>query len=193
MIIRIVLSMVVIPLLMVMTSETPKSGFQGSKHDFRKAEWAKADPCAVCHTPVNEKPPAMPPLWDPKADLNRTFGTPLARSARAGSGTAVCIRCHDGTVARNMIGRKDPFISLEHPGRFEAGHGRKDHPVGVDYPTVDRRYRPANAVTASGAVTLPGDKVECMSCHDPHDFSGEKHMLVMSNARSALCLTCHKK
>ena len=47
--------------------------------------------------------------------------------------------------------------------------------------------------TATGTVTLPGGRVECISCHDPHNAAGEANMLVTSNARSALCLTCHDK
>jgi predicted CXXCH cytochrome family protein len=35
-------------------------------------------------------------------------------------------------------------------------------------------------------------KVECASCHDVHD-SGFPSLLVMDNAASALCLTCHDK
>ncbi|MBN4058944.1 cytochrome c3 family protein [bacterium AH-315-J04] len=40
---------------------------------------------------------------------------------------------------------------------------------------------------------MPNGRVECTSCHDPHNQSGAPYMLVKSNARSALCLTCHKK
>ena len=44
-----------------------------------------------------------------------------------------------------------------------------------------------------GKVLLPDGKIECTSCHDPHNQSGQPHMLVKSNRGSALCLTCHKK
>ena len=76
---------------------------------------------------------------------------------------------------------------------FSTGHKSSEHPVGVEYPQFDKGYRPLIAVVASGTVTLPDGKVECTSCHDPHDMSDEDYMLVTSNARSALCLICHRK
>jgi predicted CXXCH cytochrome family protein len=42
-------------------------------------------------------------------------------------------------------------------------------------------------------VRLPDGRVECVSCHDPHNQSGTQAMLAVSNRRSALCLTCHVK
>lgn len=170
-------------------------GIEGSKHDFRSQEWTKGDACVACHTPQSDPPMSLPPLWDPNADLNRTFGTSLYQSQRAGAGTAICIRCHDGTIARDTVGvpMKERLTNREHPGRWETGHGISDHPVGVEYPAVAKDYRPATTVVAGGQITLPNGKVECISCHDPHHFSGEVYMLVKSNDRSALCLSCHRK
>ncbi|MEK6798222.1 MAG: cytochrome c3 family protein [Planctomycetota bacterium] len=169
-------------------------GLTGSKHDFRKKEWSGGEGCAACHTPQSPTPPRTPPKWDPNADLSRTFGASLARSKAAGIGTTLCLRCHDGTIARETASAAtDRFPNLDNPARIDSGHRGSDHPVGIAYPNVDRGYRPASSVVASGTVTLPGGKVECTSCHDPHDMSGEKHMLVRGNARSALCLTCHRK
>ena len=175
--------------------ESMKPGVAGSKHDFSHKEWTAGDLCAACHSPHRHIPPAAAPLWDPNADLTRTFGTPLGESPTPGAGTRVCIRCHDGTVARDtltgVVGER--FVSRRHPGRFETGHGRTDHPVGVPYPQFDRGYRPLTSVLASGTVRLPDGKVECVSCHDPHNQAGVEYMLVGSNVRSALCLTCHRK
>lgn len=171
-------------------------GLEGSKHDFSGEGWTQGDSCAVCHTPHREEAPTVAPLWDPNADLNRTFGTPLVESKKAGLGTTLCLRCHDGTIARDMIptaSSRDRFPNKRHPGLFATGHGRSDHPVGVSYPRVDRGFHSLSRVESGGVVLLPGGQVECNSCHDPHNMSGHKYMLVMSNARSALCLTCHNK
>jgi len=169
-------------------------GLEGSKHDFSNKDWSGGDLCSACHSAESDKPAAAP-LWEENADLNRTFGTPLTRSKAAGPGTTVCLRCHDGTIARDTIAGAEGgrFVNRENPGLFGTGHGTGDHPVGVDYPQFDRDYRPATSVTAMGTVQLPDGKVECNSCHDPHNMSGEEYMLVTSNARSALCLTCHRK
>lgn len=173
-----------------------EEGLENSKHDFSKKEWSGGNACAVCHTSESE-PPTAAPLWDASADLNRTFGLSLDRANKASMGTTLCLRCHDGTIARDTIApdqpKRDRFANLEHPGLMQAGHNRSDHPVGIRYPAVEKDYRPMNAVIASGSVALPDGRVECISCHDPHGMSGEKHMLVRSNARSALCLTCHRK
>ncbi|MBI2362927.1 MAG: cytochrome c3 family protein, partial [Elusimicrobia bacterium] len=47
---------------------------------------------------------------------------------------------------------------------------------------------------AGDAVKVYGEtnRVECGSCHDPHDNQNGK-FLVKSNAGAALCLTCHQK
>ena len=170
-------------------------GIEGSKHDFSREAWSGGDECAACHTPQSNEPPTVAPLWDSNADLARTFGTSLSQSNNAGLGTVMCIRCHDGTIARDTFTAtgRERFEGQQNPGLFQGGHNTSNHPVGVDYPTFDRGYRPAPSVIASGTVVLPDGKVECISCHDPHDMSAEKYMLVRSNARSALCLTCHRK
>ena len=177
------------------------AGVEGSKHDFSHKAWTKGDTCSACHTPHTSNPPKAAPLWDANADLSRTFGTPISGGSRPGSGTLMCIRCHDGTIAKDTISgqakhlrwAKPRFANKQHPGLFESGHQTSDHPVGVDYPGFDRGFRPAATVIAGGTVTLPAGKVECISCHDPHNTSGEPYMLVTGNGRSALCLTCHKK
>ena len=64
--------------------------------------------------------------------------------------------------------------------------------VGVEYPRLDRFYRPLNVLSAAG-VPLGGGHVQCSSCHDPHDQAGTKYMLVVENTRSALCMVCHNK
>ena len=169
---------------------------EGSKHDFSDAAWSGGDRCVACHSPDQAEVPTTAPLWDPNADLTRRFGTSLgANKPVPGRGTTTCLRCHDGTIASDTVGgvAKDRFVNKRSPGLFRAGHDRTDHPVGVRYPQFDRDFRPLPSVVARGVVALPAGQVECNSCHDPHNMSGEKHMLVTSNARSALCLSCHKK
>ena len=123
----------------------------------------------------------------------------MASTSRArtnvGRGTQMCIRCHDGTVAASTIAnvKRDRFVNSHNPGRFSSAHDGTDHPVGIAYPQLDKEYRPLASVVAQGAVALPSGRVECVSCHDPHNAAGEASMLVTSNARSALCLTCHDK
>lgn len=168
---------------------------EGSKHDFSNKDWAEGDSCGVCHAPHREEPPKAAPLWDPNADLSRRFLAPTTGKSTPGAGTMLCIRCHDGTVARDTISGvpSERYANKFNPGVFGTGHGATDHPVGIEYPKIDQGYRPTENVEASKAVRLPEGRVECISCHDPHDEAGVEPMLVMSNKRSALCLTCHNK
>ncbi|MFH0983753.1 MAG: cytochrome c3 family protein [Planctomycetota bacterium] len=214
---RIVAVSVALVVVMGTVASWASAGLKGSKHDFTTPAWPGFDPCGACHTPASEKPPTEPPLWDTRADLTKRFGRSLLQPSALGTGTVTslgrfrrtaladsdprmgtlsCLRCHDGTIAQDATGaamNRERFVHKQHPGLFTTGHGRTDHPVGVEYPKIAKGYRPLTSVLSGWKVTLPGGRVECSSCHDPHNQSGEKHMLVMSNARSALCLKCHKK
>lgn len=90
-----------------------------------------------------------------------------------------------------------------------------DHPVSFVYDsalaTADGGlHDPGTAASGLGGTIIEdmlddGLRVECTSCHDPHigraqngcgsgcHFGAETLSLWKSNARSALCLTCHTK
>jgi predicted CXXCH cytochrome family protein len=170
-------------------------GVEGSKHDFSEEPWADGDSCVVCHTPYRDGAPVEPPLWDPEADLSRTFGDSVRQTESGWRGTTMCLSCHDGTIAEQaIIGvPRTRQMHKDHPAIFSAAHDSTDHPVGVEYPQHGQDFRPITSVISKGTVILPDGRVECVSCHDPHGASGAAHMLVADNARSALCLTCHEK
>ena len=96
----------------------------------------------------------------------------------------VCLSCHDDLSAGSS------GVSV---GRAGSGKAKwTSHPVGVPYP-VGRGprggYRPRSAI--SPAIKLFDDKLACESCHNL--YSSIENYLVMSNARSRLCLDCHDK
>ena len=47
-------------------------------------------------------------------------------------------------------------------------------------------------VDAAHTVPLFGGKVQCASCHDPHNNTNEP-FLTKTNDGSQLCFTCHAK
>jgi predicted CXXCH cytochrome family protein len=88
------------------------------------------------------------------------------------------------------------------------------HPLGVVYPalgTTNSNFHTATSSSGYGGTTIytvgtsPGITLEfgatantantigCSTCHNPHDDTTAPPFLVISNADSALCLTCHIK
>lgn len=99
-----------------------------------------------------------------------------------------CLTCHDGTKA------SDVSVNYRNGTGKTNGHsGGKDHPIGMDYASYassgDGGYNSV-AKLNSKMVFIDG-KVGCLTCHNP--LNPEKNHLVMSDQRSALCLTCHNK
>jgi predicted CXXCH cytochrome family protein len=133
-----------------------------------------------------EETPEPPDYWD--------FSGKAARASDFQTGTidsfsSDCLSCHDGRIATEvtLTVRDSPSYARER--RHFSG---KDHPIGMDYAqylAFNRRYKAA-AVSNSNLIFING-RVGCLTCHNP--LNPEKNHLVMSDRRSALCLTCHNK
>lgn len=100
-----------------------------------------------------------------------SFGEPVEHhgmTVNADSPAEVCVTCHDG--------------SLEHTS----------HPIFKYYPPPGKEseYASAAEVQAKGIKLVRG-QVVCISCHDLRK-PGPQH-LVISSAKSELCLICHIK
>jgi cytochrome c553 len=77
-----------------------------------------------------------------------------------------------------------------------------DHPISFSYSDVltekgTGAFQSVAYVTTTQGLTLYGGNVECATCHDPHvDYIADPTLdpfLRISNAGSAMCLSCHKK
>lgn len=101
-----------------------------------------------------------------------------------------CISCHDGANAVSIEAnlKNDPFGR-----RLHSKSSGSDHPIGMDYESYVAanagKYKPVFGLN-SKMVFING-KVGCLTCHDP--MNPEKGHLVMSDEKSALCLSCHDK
>jgi len=105
----------------------------------------------------------------------------------------LCLSCHDGVVASDVFTSSHATQLASQSGNSRLGYdGLQGHPVGVTYPVGNPKYHPAAAVTADGRIKLPDGRVQCTSCHDPHNRGGHKGLLVKSDERSRLCLSCHR-
>ena len=101
-----------------------------------------------------------------------------------------CISCHDGSFASSVNINAGAWTHRKELMPHDAG----SHPIGVDYENAraakGRRtlLRPIGMVDRR--VRFFDGKVGCGSCHDP--YSTIEKRLVMSDARSRLCFSCHQ-
>lgn len=173
-------------------------GVIGSKHDFSAPSGREGDACRACHVPhVLAVKPGADRLGENLLAFYRMGGQRevlVTDRYTPGPSSLMCLSCHNGAVASSVLGSAHAILAGKREG-FAAPQGWdvRDHPIGVAYPEHRDGYRPRAVVEADGRLPLPDGRVECTSCHDPHNRAGIEAMLVMSNRRSALCLACHEK
>jgi len=151
--------------------------------------------CLTCHHP--HRPPGEVPRWQVATEEHRRFSLYKTRPELPSESSLLCLTCHDGAIAEEIhLGDGQGAVSqvarstaiLDGRIRFPLG----SHPVGIRYDEHNSQLHPKATVEADRLVRLPENRVECVSCHDPHGTEGHKYMLVKSNRRSALCLSCHR-
>jgi len=192
-----------------------------SKHDL-SAGSASTGPkatenrisCLFCH--AAHRPAALSPLWN-RSDsevqftfyssnyLNNYLGikSPTMSDLNV-SKTKLCLSCHDGVTALGSLFNIAPN-SLQMTGAmgesFVIGADlSNDHPVLYDVkpgagPPTSPGTDPEIQLPPEGdpvKVYGPTNRVECVSCHEPHDNTYGK-FLVKSNENAALCTSCHQK
>ena len=147
------------------------------------------DTCEACHG-VDVWVPAL------KVDHDQVQGS--------------CITCHDGTIALDSYGGATggtgEFIDdIAGGARVYIGTDlSNDHPISITYDatlasTDGGLHDPtttSSGITGGSTITadlLFSGQVQCATCHDVHNGAGLSKLLRISNAASALCLTCHDK
>ena len=173
--------------------------------------------CVYCHTPHGGQVDA--PLWnrDFSSATYQMYSSATVDMTIDANPTGVsmaCLSCHDGTIGLDVV--INPPNAWGDPGSVpgttpgtntmpvgETNLGtdlRNDHPVSVAYdPIQDPAFNTLASVEGAGLrfftdPTSPGvDKVQCASCHNPHDNTTNEPFLRLSNSSSTLCLTCHIK
>lgn len=198
---------------------TASAGIEGSAHDLRSAVFGTStgEICVLCHAPHENLNANGELLWNHVATTTTfvPYDSPTLDGASAGPGatSVLCLGCHDGTIAVDSYGTVTGTLNIDGPGgdlgdvaAFGADMGN-DHPVGVTYSPgtavgQDAELNALNtAVTfgsgATGTIStmLQAGAVECASCHDVHNTlsNGNATLLLINNASSDLCLTCHQK
>ncbi len=181
----------------------------GTPHDLAaRAAGAEDQLCVYCHT--RHSVTAARPLWNhEKSPAGYTLYASSAMNfapIQPGAVSKLCLSCHDGTVGLlNYGGRAvgataaDVYSVLHgQNGNTVIGRGANlsnDHPIGFTYDsalaTADRGLvTPASDELVVAGVPLFESKLECSTCHNPHDntLGG---FLRISKAASTLCLKCH--
>lgn len=177
----------------------------GTAHDFSSSGWANGQICIACHTPHDaDTTISNAPLWNHEIttatytvysglDLQATVGQPDGISK-------LCLSCHDGTVALDSFGGATGTNFIAAAGDLGTALDN-DHPISFTYDTAlatsdGELFDPATQASGLGGTIsedmLFSDQLECASCHDVHG-NGNNNLLLIGNAGSALCLTCHDK
>jgi len=196
----------------VKSANRGKSFIVNTKHDFRSTSSAaihsasKQDVCIFCHTPHNAA--SGPMIWNQKLS-QRDFPTYSSSTLQSTitpitpqDSSKLCLSCHDGTIALGDT-ENDGLIQFVQGASYVlpasspanlAGAGKgftDDHPFGF----VPKRTAEIHDPPPGDPVHLdPNGKVQCTSCHDPHQESidpTEDKFLVKANNSSALCESCH--
>ncbi|NOX85826.1 MAG: cytochrome C [Chlorobi bacterium] len=196
-------------------------GLLNSHHDFTGASWSGGEACRPCHTPHNANMEVNDsPLWNHEV-TSATFQVYTSNTLDATPGqpngfSKLCLSCHDGTVAIENHGGFTGGTWYVTWGNITPDL-RDDHPISFEYSsalaaTDGGLYDPATTPSGLGGTIaedlLQSGYLQCTSCHDPHisrntqGCSGCHNVatgqtislsLRISNAGSALCLTCHNK
>jgi predicted CXXCH cytochrome family protein len=181
---------------------------EGSAHDFSGESWNNTgEICVVCHTPHHANATVTDsPLWNHEVTTaNFTPYTSASLDAQVGQPDGVsklCLSCHDGTVALDNFGGRTNGTVYVTGDELIGTDLSNDHPVSFTYDdnlaAADGGLNPPSTTDSGLGSTIQndmlfGDKLECASCHDVHNGSGQSKLLVKSNSGSALCLTCHAK
>ena len=188
-----------------------QAGIATSKHNLAASgpgtvkAAAEAQTCLFCHAPHSAS--TVAPLWN-RGNPGSTYtpyssSTSVARPGQPTGASLLCLSCHDGTIALGDVLSRGGRIGMAGGvTTMPAGNSNlgtdlsDDHPVSFAYDAAlaaSRGGELASPASLTGKVKLDSaGQMQCTTCHDPHDDSNGK-FLVVPNQASALCQTCHTK
>lgn len=160
--------------------------------------------CIFCHTPHNSA--SKKALWNRNnSSANYSLYTSDSKHAtivQPDGSSVLCLSCHDGsialgsTVSNGTITMSGGITTLPSAIRSNLTTDlTNDHPISFTYD--------AALVTANGqlkspsslptAISLESNKMQCTSCHDPHNNTNGSFLNVSHDGANAgyLCTACH--
>lgn len=203
-------ALLVLGIGLIMFTQTASATIKGSAHDFSALDPSQ-QLCIFCHTPHNADTTVTDaPLWN-HAVTNRTYQlynspTMDATVSQPSGSSKLCLSCHDGTVAVDSYGGRAGIIFLGGDIAIGADELSNDHPISFTYDDAlaardGELFSPSSSPSGLGS-TIAEDllfnyQLECGSCHDVHNGPAaaavNDSLLVITQAQSQLCLTCHDK
>jgi predicted CXXCH cytochrome family protein len=151
------------------------------------------DFCLQCHNQLGSSRADLHGAMLGQAHLRwgESRGFDGGRAARpsgpiAAENSTNCLTCHDGSVASDV-----GHDGLSAAARFGGpSFGQAGHPISIEYRADGANGPPLHMPgMLDDRIRLIKDRVECASCHSP--YARSPGLLVMSNDRSSLCLSCH--
>ncbi len=207
---RPIAARLVVCVIAIFTAFVAQAGIATTKHNLSVSgpgtvrAAAETEVCVFCHAPHNAAPNT--PLWNRRSPggtyVPYSSSTALGNAGQPTGASLMCLSCHDGTIALGEVLSRQSTIGMAGGvSAMPAGPGRigtdlsDDHPVSIAYTAAlaAARGELADPASLTGRVRLDASgRLQCTSCHDPHDDTNGK-FLVMPNQASALCQTCHLK
>ena len=192
-----------VTVLMVLSTHAGAATIAGTAHDLSAYANSAGQICITCHTPHNAQSTQLVPLWNHTSTTSvftlYSSTTLNAVPGQPSNNSKACLSCHDGTVALDSFGGKVATVGFMTGDHNLTTDLSNDHPVSFTFDaalaTADGGLvTPSSLTSVDAAKTVPLylGKVECATCHNPHDNTFTP-FLRKSNAASALCLTCHNK
>lgn len=184
----------------------------GTPHDLSGKGWGTTETCKFCHTPHFAQSVSGSPLWN-HATTTATYTLYTSQTFKGqnqtqpGAASLLCLSCHDGTVAIDSFANAGGVMQsgshfMTTTNTIGGSHSlTTDHPISFTYDSALATSDGAlvtpgstNYVDNASATGIPlfGGKMECASCHEPHNNTWTKFLRV-NNASSALCTKCHVK
>lgn len=154
-------------LTILVTLAVPARGaIEGSPHDLISQGYdvvrvsASQERCTRCHLPT------VPTLQSFLPDV------PPVLAPVFGVSSLACFSCHDGTtiVSPDVDASRTAFHPASHGNDLKGYEGLRSEAVGLPY--------------------LGGRRMECVTCHDPHDNG---HRPFLRADLHELCLACHSR
>ncbi|BAI80233.1 multiheme c-type cytochrome [Deferribacter desulfuricans SSM1] len=179
-------------------------------HTFYRSDGVDISPCAPCHKPHNAG--SKIPLWNDTNQYDdgspyKAYSSPTGtldnlQDTNISSPSEACMGCHDGMS--ESTGFTGGYFETYSMGVLTIDYSKSNHPIGVVYDYTKDSGLNNNVANGwvngtNGKFKLINNKVECLTCHDPHkgaigySFTDRRDIekLLRTTDVKTFCSECH--